>query len=153
MGDRVLLRNLAGRPGHTAKFELKFKGPYQVTRKLGEVDFEIANASDERQVVHHNRLKPFSGHIEEEAASLQEPEPMPVPTTTTPTTATEPHIQPPTTATDPLIEPTTTTRPRRGCPPRTSNPIQAQQDEEQIREPVITRSGRTRRQTIFFNLI
>ena len=142
-GDLVMLRNLASRPGHTAKFEPKYKGPYRVLRKLGEVDFEILNASNERQVVHHNRLKHFlvkqSDKIETTGNQLEPIQPATTTTTTTTTTPKSPAQQ-------------LASKQRRGRPPKIAQlipPAEVQNSSSQ--QPVITRSGRVSRPTHFFN--
>ena len=61
IGDWVLLFYP---PLAKQKLALKFLGPYKVTRKMGEVNYEIeAPASGKRRIVHINQLKKYLAEV------------------------------------------------------------------------------------------
>jgi len=55
--DMVYLYHPARKPGLTKKFHLPWTGPFQITKKISDLNFEIADQNGKRQVVHVNRLK------------------------------------------------------------------------------------------------
>jgi len=61
VGDLVYLYNPAIKSGLTQKFHWSWAGPYQITRKTSELNYEILSQNNKRQVVHVNRLKKAYG--------------------------------------------------------------------------------------------
>ena len=57
VGDIVYLYNPARKPGKCFKFHKFWTGPFQVTAKLSELNYEIVSMSHRKQVVHINRMK------------------------------------------------------------------------------------------------
>jgi len=57
VGDIVYLYNPARKPGKCFKFHKFWTGPFQVTAKLSELNYEIVSMSHKKQVVHISRLK------------------------------------------------------------------------------------------------
>jgi hypothetical protein len=55
--DLVYLDNLALKPGLSRKFAKPWSGPWQITKKVLELNYEITDQKDKRQVMHVNRLK------------------------------------------------------------------------------------------------
>ena len=55
--DFVYLYTPATKVGQSKKFQKFWTGPYQVTRKISELNYEIADRDDKRSIVHVNRLK------------------------------------------------------------------------------------------------
>jgi hypothetical protein len=53
----VYLYNPALKPGLTRKFRRPWTGPYQLTRKISELNYEIVDQNGKKQLVHVNRLK------------------------------------------------------------------------------------------------
>ena len=45
------------KPGLTKKFHFPWTGPFQITKKISDLNFEIADQNSKKQVVHVNRLK------------------------------------------------------------------------------------------------
>ena len=61
-GDYVYLHNPARKPGLSSKFHKCWIGPYKITAKISNLNYEILGKNDRRQVVHINRLKPALGY-------------------------------------------------------------------------------------------
>ena len=61
VGDEVWLHNKARKKGLSPKLMAKWIGPYRITNKVSEVNFELTDPQNKRKptVVHCNRLKPF----------------------------------------------------------------------------------------------
>ena len=61
VGDQVMLYNLNINPTDSRKFAPMYMGPYKITDRQGETNFEITpirdNDSLQTQTVHQNRLK------------------------------------------------------------------------------------------------
>jgi transposase InsO family protein len=57
IGDLVYLYQPTRRPGLSAKFFRPWGGPFQVTAKLSDLNYEIQDQYGKRQIVHINRLK------------------------------------------------------------------------------------------------
>ena len=55
--DLVYLYYPARKPGLTKKFHLPWSGPFQITRKISDLNYEIADQDNKTQIVHSNRLK------------------------------------------------------------------------------------------------
>jgi hypothetical protein len=55
-GQVVYLHNLAKKPGVSSKFVPDWKGPYSVTRKVGELNYQIIDEKGNESTVHINRL-------------------------------------------------------------------------------------------------
>jgi hypothetical protein len=55
--DLVYFYNPALKPGLTRKFRRPWTGPYKITRKITEMNYEIVDQNDKKQLVHVNRLK------------------------------------------------------------------------------------------------
>jgi len=53
----VYLYHPAMKPGLTKKFHFPWTGPFQITKKISDLNFEIADQNSKKQVVHVNRLK------------------------------------------------------------------------------------------------
>jgi len=53
----VYLYQPARRPGLSAKYFCPWTGPYQVTAKISNLNYEIQDRKAKRQIVHINRLK------------------------------------------------------------------------------------------------
>ena len=65
-GDRVWLSNEARKPGKSPKLDMKYLGPFTITKKLNALNYEIEPDNEGRkQVVHFNRLKPCIVSFEE----------------------------------------------------------------------------------------
>ncbi|MEO0683466.1 MAG: reverse transcriptase domain-containing protein [Cyanobacteria bacterium J06649_11] len=60
-GDEVWLHNKARKKGLSPKLMAKWIGPYRITKKISDVNFELTDPQMKRKstVVHCNRLKPF----------------------------------------------------------------------------------------------
>ena len=56
-GGWVYLYNPAEKPGLTRKFFKPWSGPFQITAKVSELNYEILGKNDRKSVVHINRLK------------------------------------------------------------------------------------------------
>jgi hypothetical protein len=61
ISDMVYLYRPAIKPGLTRKFHRPWAGPYQITRKTSELNYEILGQDGRTQVVHVNRLKKAYG--------------------------------------------------------------------------------------------
>ena len=57
IGELVYLFNPAMKPGRSRKFYRPWTGPFKITRKISELNYEIVDLKDKKQVVHINRLK------------------------------------------------------------------------------------------------
>jgi hypothetical protein len=57
IGDLVYLYNPARKPGQCQKFHKPWTGPFKVTAKLSELNYEILSLNHKKQIVHVNRLK------------------------------------------------------------------------------------------------
>jgi hypothetical protein len=57
VGDLTYLYNPAIKPALTKKFARPWHGPYRVTKKLPELNYEVTDLQGKKQVVHVNRLK------------------------------------------------------------------------------------------------
>jgi hypothetical protein len=55
--DLVYLYNPAIKPGLSKKFAKPWSGPWQITKKISELNYEIIDQKGKRQVGHVNRLK------------------------------------------------------------------------------------------------
>ena len=66
IGDYGYLHNPARKPGLSWKFHKCWVGPYKVTAKISELNYEILGKNDRKQVVHINRLKPAYGYRTQE---------------------------------------------------------------------------------------
>jgi len=66
-GEYVYLHNPARKPGLSRKFHKYWVGPYKVTSKISELNYEILGKNDRRQVVHISRLKPANGYCAPES--------------------------------------------------------------------------------------
>jgi hypothetical protein len=56
-GELVYLHNPSVKPGLTKKFSNPWKGPFKVTNRLSDLNYEIIGQNNKKQVVHINRLK------------------------------------------------------------------------------------------------
>ena len=45
------------KPGLTRKFRKPWKGPYQITKKISDLNYELVDQGNKKSVVHVNRLK------------------------------------------------------------------------------------------------
>ena len=61
VGSYVYLFNPARKPGLSKKFFSVWSGPYRVTAKLSELNYEILGQNRRKFVVHLNRLKACHG--------------------------------------------------------------------------------------------
>jgi len=57
VNELVYLYNPATKPGLTRKFSKLWQGPYKVTKKLYDLNYEIIDQYSKKRVVHVNRLK------------------------------------------------------------------------------------------------
>jgi hypothetical protein len=55
--EMVFLYNPAVKKGLTRKFNRPWHGPYQITKRISELNYEITDRNGKKQVVHVNRLK------------------------------------------------------------------------------------------------
>jgi len=55
--DIVYLYNPARMPGKCFKFHKFWTGPFKITAKLSDLNYEIVSMNHKKQVVHVNRLK------------------------------------------------------------------------------------------------
>ena len=53
----VYLYNPAMKPGRSRKFYRPWAGPFKVTKRISELNYEIIDQKGKKQVVHINRLK------------------------------------------------------------------------------------------------
>jgi hypothetical protein len=72
--DRVWLNNLARVVGLSPKLGMKYNGPFRITKKLSDLNYEVAAEDnlDKKQVVHVNRLKPCNNRPLDEQRQLLE---------------------------------------------------------------------------------
>ena len=52
------LYNPAVKPGLSRKFHKYWSGPYKVIAKISDLNYEIVDQNDKKQIIHVNRLKP-----------------------------------------------------------------------------------------------
>ena len=57
VNDLVYLFTPATKPGLTRKFRKPWKGPYQITKKISDLNYELVDQRNKKSVVHVNRLK------------------------------------------------------------------------------------------------
>jgi len=57
VNELVYLHNPATKPGLTRKFSKSWQGPYKVTKKLSDLNYEIIDQYGKKHIVHVNRLK------------------------------------------------------------------------------------------------
>jgi hypothetical protein len=57
VNDLVYLYWPVTKPGLTRKFRKSWSGPYKIIRKISELNYEIVDQMDKKQIVHMNRLK------------------------------------------------------------------------------------------------
>jgi hypothetical protein len=57
VNDLVYLYLPVKKPGITKKFARKRAGPFQVTKKISDLNYEIISQKDKKHLVHINRLK------------------------------------------------------------------------------------------------
>ena len=57
VNDLVYLYTPVAKPGLTRKFRHPWAGPFKVTKKLSELNYEILSLDDKKHVVHINRLQ------------------------------------------------------------------------------------------------
>ena len=55
--DLVYLYNSARKPGKCCKFHKFWTGPFKITTKLSDLNYEIISLNHKKQIVHVNRLK------------------------------------------------------------------------------------------------
>jgi hypothetical protein len=53
----VYFYNPAIKPGLTKKFQFPWSGPFEITRMISDLNYEVADQNVKRQIVHVNRLK------------------------------------------------------------------------------------------------
>jgi hypothetical protein len=58
IGDLVYLYNPTMKCGLSKKFRKSWSGPYQVTRVITHLNYEIMDQNNKKQIVHVNRIKP-----------------------------------------------------------------------------------------------
>jgi len=56
-GDRVYLYNPAVKPGRSKKFHFPWSGPFKITAKISDLNYEILDHGNKKRIVHVNRLK------------------------------------------------------------------------------------------------
>ena len=57
LGDKIYLYNPVRKLGKCFKFHKFRTGPFEITAKLSDLNYEITSMSHKKQVVHVNRLK------------------------------------------------------------------------------------------------
>jgi hypothetical protein len=57
VNDLVYLFTPATKPGQTRKFRKPWKGPYQITKKISDLNYELVDQRNKKCVVPVNRLK------------------------------------------------------------------------------------------------
>ena len=72
MGDQVLVRQLATKPGKKTKLLPRFLGPYVVERKLSPVNYEIRYSPTKSDILHVQMLKRYYPRDHETVVSLPE---------------------------------------------------------------------------------
>ena len=62
-GDFVWFHNILRKEGICPKLQPAYEGPYVITKKINNLDYEIQKDKDgqKKSIVHHNRLKPYLG--------------------------------------------------------------------------------------------
>ena len=60
-GELVWVAVTRKKIGISPKLQRRWQGPYKVTRKLGEVLYQLKRPGSKRLIVHFNRLKPYLG--------------------------------------------------------------------------------------------
>jgi hypothetical protein len=66
-GEFVYLYNPAMKPRHSKKFHFLWSGPFQITAKLSDLNYELLGHKARKFIVHVNRLKPCLGPAKQEA--------------------------------------------------------------------------------------
>jgi hypothetical protein len=61
VADFVYLFNKARKPGLSKTFHRVWTGPFQITARISDLNYEIIGENGRKQVVHINRLKPAHG--------------------------------------------------------------------------------------------
>jgi len=61
LGEWVYLYNPARKPGLSRKFCKPWSGPFQITAKVSDLNYEILGHKDRKMVLHVNRLKAAHG--------------------------------------------------------------------------------------------
>ena len=74
VGELAYLYNPATKPGRSRKFYRPWTGPFKITRKISEFNYEIIDLKDKKQVVHINRLKSVDNPELCKPKSKQKPE-------------------------------------------------------------------------------
>ena len=72
VGDQVLVRQLATKPGKKTKLLPRFLGPYVVERKLSPVNYEIRYSPTKSDILHIQMLKRYYPRDHETVVSLPE---------------------------------------------------------------------------------
>jgi hypothetical protein len=73
--DSVKIKNFRTRVGHNKSFEPKSLGPFTVSRRLGDLTYELISPTSKPQSVHYNRLH----HYNTRKPQFQDPQPNPAP--------------------------------------------------------------------------
>ena len=58
VGELVYLYCPTMKPGLSRKFRKRWSGPFKITTKISDLNYEIVNQNGKRQIVHVNRLQP-----------------------------------------------------------------------------------------------
>jgi len=56
-GDQVYLYNTAVKPGRSKKYHFPWSGPFKITAKISDLNYEILDHGNKKRIVHVNRLK------------------------------------------------------------------------------------------------
>ena len=56
VGDVVKIKNFRTRIGHSRSFEIKFLGPFNITKILGDLNYKFLGANGKEEIVHYNRM-------------------------------------------------------------------------------------------------
>ena len=59
VGDSVLVRQLASKPGKKTKLLPKYNGPFVITRKLSPITYEVQYSNNKSDILHIQMLKKF----------------------------------------------------------------------------------------------
>ena len=59
IGDMVKITNYRYREGHSKAFEPKYLGPFEITKLLGELNYQLESPNLQMQIVHYNRMSRY----------------------------------------------------------------------------------------------
>lgn len=71
VGDLVKINNTGKSVGLVKSFMPKFIGPFQITRILGDLNYQLESANLKTQIVHYNKLSKFNNRINDVLTPLE----------------------------------------------------------------------------------